>query len=785
MPETEADIFDVLQSAPVGTIILDDRDNQVLFWNSSVLAILGNLDGESFARAAGHGFFHAQHEFDAARSQFAATGSLRNFETRISRSDGEVCWAAVTMEPINFENNAATLIWYFDITDAKRREHQLERSQDALLEVLDAAPTGAALTDGPERICYWNNALLDIFPAGQEDPATAIRDGIVLAHAAIAQNGQGTTFPIPLSDGTARFVAAWKFAVEFEGAPAELIWLHDVTELRRAERTAQAATAAKSAFLATMSHEIRTPMNGVMAIADLLAETRLDPDQAKMIMIVQQSAESLIRVINDILDFSKLEASQLLVESVPFRLDDVLDGVIQLLEPKATERGLALNLVRRDPPGHPSEGDPKGNAVSRGTAVRLGDPLRLRQVLLNLVGNAIKFTSKGSVTLDVDATVDKVVLRIIDTGIGISPEKLEKLFQPYQQAEVATARNYGGTGLGLSISTALLALMDGTIRVERTDTTGSCFTVTLPLPFDPTAAEIDQTQTFGTSEGLGAPRGLGTSDATFWATADKAAAAASHAIILCAEDNATNRDVLVRVLDRLGFAYDMAEDGAEALAMLDRSRHGLILTDGHMPNMNGWELVRSIRKTEAAARLPRLPVLIATADAVSELSSRTTPGEIDACLTKPLRRDLLEAAILEALPVLNALRVPLATSAPPPTTRSAALDLSVLIDLVGDSKEDLQSILSDYHTSATALHARLADALAEGDREKIVLTAHAIKGAAGYSGAQTIAGHAGAIEAGTKSGVALDALMVRFGALTTEMVRLPEDIATSLATHFG
>jgi signal transduction histidine kinase/CheY-like chemotaxis protein len=752
----DVDIFDVLQSAPVGTIILDDRDNQVLFWNSSVLAILDDVQGDGFARAAAQGFFHDPQAFQHAREQLAANGSVRNYETRLLREDGEVAWAAVTMEPITFEHNSATLIWYFDITESKRREIQLERSQDALLQVLDTAPTGAALTDGPQRISYWNTALLDIFARSDGDPATAIRDGIALAHDAIDTHGQGTTLCLPTRDNGERFVAAWKFAVEFEGAPAELIWMHDVTELRRAERVAQAATAAKSAFLATMSHEIRTPMNGVMVIADLLAETPLNDDQANMVKIVQQSAEGLLRVINDILDFSKLESSQLQVENIPFRLDDVLNGVARLLTPKAAENGLAMNVRRQGPDD----------------CVRIGDPLRLRQVLLNLTGNAIKFTLRGSVTLDVESTAHEVVFRIIDTGVGISPDQMAKLFTPYQQADAATARNYGGTGLGLSISNALLTLMGGGITVESSIGNGSCFTVTLPLPCDDTATPLDVQHLSGT-------------EAKFWDKADRAAAEANAAVILCAEDNPTNRDVLGRVLDRLGFVYDITEDGVQALVALDRSRHGLLVTDGHMPVMDGWELIRDIRKSEETDGLPRLPALLATADAVSEKTTRADPNDFNGWLTKPLNREQLEAAILQALPVLESLRKPRTGSGPAAKTTQTKLDLHGLIDLVGDAREDLQAVLQDFLTGAVTLHKKLDAALAAGDREQVILAAHAIKGSAGYAGARAIAENAGGLEAQAKAGVSLDTLSARFDALTQAMAQLPADIEASLAAHFG
>jgi len=241
-----------------------------------------------------------------------------------------------------------------------------------------------------------------------------------------------------------------------------------------------------------------------------------------MIKIIQQSAESLILVINDILDFSKLESSQLKVERIGFSLDDVLDGVMQLLTPKAAEKGLALNLSRR--------GTDPG---------RVGDPLRLRQVLLNLVGNAIKFTAAGSISLDVNAnaTDEAVLFRVIDTGMGIPSDKIDKLFMPYEQVDITTARFHGGTGLGLSISKALMGLMGGDIGVESTLGSGSCFTVRLPLM-------RDRRKTPRTGSGLAL------AETKFWQPANRAAAEASGAVIPCAEDNVTNRIVLARVLDR-------------------------------------------------------------------------------------------------------------------------------------------------------------------------------------------------------------------------------------------
>ena len=264
-------------------------------------------------------------------------------------------------------------------------------------------------------------------------------------------------------------------------------------------------------------------MNGVATIADLLADTELRPDQLKMVSIIRQSAKWLIRVINDILDFSKLEANELHIEHVPFLLDEVLERSASFLEPRPGKKGVALNVEGKDLPD----------------VCRIGDPLRIRQILLNLLGNAVKFTAEGSVTLAVQVNPRRVVFSVIDTGIGIPADKIGSLFQPYRQVRSDTARSYGGTGLGLSITKNLVSLMGGRLEVESEAGRGSRFTVSLDLPSDVSS--------------LCKPSSRDAASTIRWQKPDLATAAAQAAVILCAEDNAINRDVLARVLDRFGF----------------------------------------------------------------------------------------------------------------------------------------------------------------------------------------------------------------------------------------
>ena len=526
---------------------------------------------------------------------------------------------------------------------------------------------------------------------------------------------------------------------------------------------AREGIAAKSDFLATMSHEIRTPMNGVVTIADLLADTPLTEDQSRMVGIICQSSKWLVRVINDILDFSRLEAQQLKIEHTPFMLDDVIAQSLQVLDAKAREKRLELSIEGQDDPA----------------LCRIGDPLRVRQILLNLLGNAVKFTAAGSVTLGVQAGPEIVVLSVSDTGIGIPANKIAGLFQPYNQVRSDTARAYGGTGLGLSITKKLADLMGGEVTVTSEAGRGSRFSVSLRLPGAPRAQ----------CDALNRPA----SSRTQFQAPDPVRAAAQAGIVLCAEDNAINREVLGRVLDRLGFAYDMVDDGSAALDMLDRLRHGLVLTDGQMPRIDGWQLAKTIRQHEGEQGLPRVPVLLLTADALSERDGYAVACGMDGVLTKPVNMDALEAAVLAANPVFGALRTervirpPGAPVAAPDAGdgAAAALDIAALQDLVGGDLEVIAELLDSFRASAEALHGEIRAAFTTGDAGLVARHAHSMKGAARTAGAAPLAAICEAIERHAIDGSDPATGRAAFAALDAAMTRLPADIAAALqrATH--
>jgi signal transduction histidine kinase/ActR/RegA family two-component response regulator len=380
--------------------------------------------------------------------------------------------------------------------------------------------------------------------------------------------------------------------------------LYQASLLRQeaAQHAAEAANRAKSAFLAAMSHELRTPMNGVLGVSDVLLRQSLPPDVQDMVGIIRRSSEALLGILNQILDLAKIEAGRFELEAIPFRADELLREVQTLTALVAQQKGLRLEL--------------DGVDTLDGRSFR-GDPLRLRQILLNLLGNAIKFTEAGEVRLTARRTEGALVLAVTDTGPGISEEVQRKLFQPFQQADASTTRRHGGTGLGLVISRQLAELMGGTLALTSQLGRGSTFTLTLPL--EEVAAEAAELAR---------------------ATAEvPALPLPSH--VLLVEDNTVNQLVARRLLTSLGVNVTVAANGVEAL---DRVRGvDLVLMDCQMPVMDGLEATRRIRALSGPERT--VPIVALSAAVFQEERQATVEAGMDAFLPKPLRLDELEGTL--------------------------------------------------------------------------------------------------------------------------------------------
>ena len=399
-------------------------------------------------------------------------------------------------------------------------------------------------------------------------------------------------------------------------------------EMRDLNDSLRRASAAKSEFLANMSHEIRTPLNGVIGMLGLLGGTRLDDHQQRYAAVAHASAKALLALINDILDFSKIEAGKLDLDPVPFDLPGVAAEAVAVLSGPANAKGLAL-ACHVDP------------AVARR---RVGPADRVRQVLVNLIGNAVKFTDAGSVTLAVTADdggtdgssggPDGVRFAVTDTGVGIPPDRLDRLFKSFSQVDASTTRKYGGTGLGLAISRQLAGLMGGTVGVRSDLGRGSTFWFTARLPVDPSATA--------------APPLLPA------ARPPSPAAPPAGRRLLVAEDNEVNQMVVGELLRRLGYAFDLVGDGRAAVDAVAAGGYDLVLMDCQMPELDGFAAATAIRSAEAAAGRPRLPVVALTANAIKGDRELCLAAGMDDYLSKPIDPQELAAKLQAWLPPADA-----------------------------------------------------------------------------------------------------------------------------------
>jgi len=506
-----------------------------------------------------------------------------------------------------------------------------------------------------------------------------------------------------------------------EGETLFIGTLHDlrdrnnlIDELRRARAGAEQANRAKSAFLATMSHEIRTPLAGMLGMLELLSMSQFDADQQTTLDAAWDSGRSLLRIVSDVLDWSKIEEGKLELAPRSTSIPSLLQEVVNTYSRVASAKSLILWQ----------------HSDARLKPAYIVDSLRLSQVLNNFVSNAIKFTQSGEVEVRAELVKrldsgDQIRFSVKDTGPGIAPEVQEQLFQRYRQESADTARMYGGTGLGLAICRLLADLLDGQIELQSEPGQGSIFSLTLTLPVSGIPGEEMQSQHPEVRQREVEPLFGSDSEVV--------------PLVLAVDDHPINRDLLARQVRLLGLQVATAENGQVALTKWREGGFALIISDCHMPEMDGYELSRNVRQLEEDGRLPRTPIIAWTANALAEEAERCQAVGMDELLIKPASLAQVRAMLAKWLPAVAGMR------------EQGEIDYSVLDSVVEDAAAQ-RKVMEDFLSHINADRPKLTEALALGDCARMGDTAHRMKGSCRMVGAHALAKACDAVEQAARSG---------------------------------
>jgi len=612
---------------------LSSGGGDILQVNDAMCALLGYDRTELVDKAVRDVTHPDDTSGDADHALRLVAGEIPHYtvEKRYRHKDGHVVWGLLTVSRIEADDGGVQFLGQVqDITahkqadaavqDRERYFRSLIENATDLVSVLDVNGVMEYASPSHERILGWapdeligTNALERVHPDDRLRTATALRRGAVNPEERIRvvyrfQHRDGSWHDL---ESTGRVLAGdRRLGVVNSRDVTERLQME--RELAQAKEAAEAASRAKSEFLANMSHEIRTPMNAIIGITALLLEGPVTAEQRDDLETLRASGEALLALIDDILDLSRVEAGKLEVERVPFALREHVEQIVGQFVPTARHKGLTLHA----------------EIAPTVPEAAVGDPKRLRQVLVNLVGNAVKFTRAGAVgvavTLDgepADATRARVRFAVRDTGIGIAPERLQRIFEAFEQADTSTAREFGGTGLGLAISSRLVRLMGGRLDVASEPGLGSTFAFTLELGcFAPAAADA------GARDG------------------SLAAVALPPLRILLAEDDATNAQVAARLLERQGHRVTRVSSGAEAVEAVARGGTDLVLMDLRLPGMSGVDATVEIRR-----RGLDVPIVAVTAQVLVGERERCLEAGMNGFVAKPIDPHALATAIAAAV----------------------------------------------------------------------------------------------------------------------------------------
>lgn len=599
-----------------------------------------------------------------------------------------------------------------DITSQKLTQLELRDNEARLRSLFELSPVGIVLSDATTGTILDANETLAGLLGYTPDSIKNLSWQSIVASSERGEIKQlltqlsavGRYGPIELdfvsSDGQRQAVAAGGVLIH-DSQGRGYIWsiIEDISArktteltLRRAKELAETTAEMKSMFLANMSHEIRTPMNGLLGMLDLLSRTQLSEAQSRQLNVAIRSGQSLLAIINDILDFSKIDAGKLKLEAIPFSLSQLLQDSIETFAPTCAAKQLHLTLqVHNEPPSS-----------------LLGDPHRIRQVLANLLSNAVKFTERGGVTMWVNTSMQHeqcwCEIQVKDTGIGISEQQLNQLFNAFTQADSSTTRRFGGTGLGLAISRQLIQLMDGDIRVESQLGVGSTFHVRLRLlPCDQPVVAVN-------------PQPL---QQRFHADP-----------VLLVEDNPVNAEVAILMLGELGLHTIHVWNGQEAIHHLAQTHqsYSLVFMDCLMPLMDGYSAATAIRQGEAGGKWQQVPIIALTANAFDDERQKCLAAGMTDYLSKPLQAAALAAKLNEYLPGAQAIS---AATVAPPVVQLPLWDPEALARSLGSMASMQNKLAAMFCQQHQQSHSRFTQACEQRDEQQIRAFLHSLKGAAG------------------------------------------------------
>lgn len=651
---------------------------------------------------------------------------------------------------------AGAVVSLVDLSDVKQAERELRRQGHLMSTVLETTPDLIILKDSDLLYQSVNQAFLRY--VGKEERqivGRSVHDVFEMPHArdfAEADTYVLTTGEelvkdevVPGAEENRWFQVARRPVRDDEGNIIGLVSSHrDITQrkamedqLQEARREAEAANRSKSEFLATMSHEIRTPMNGILGVTDLVLSSDLSQDQRHYMNMVRQSAESLLSLLNDILDFSKIEAGRLDLQPAPFNLRQMLETTVRTFRVQAEEKGLELSAVIEN---------------SLPEYVR-GDSSRVRQVVANLVSNAVKFTEKGRVVVRVGSAGDSIhessaeetfrlLFSVEDSGIGIQFEDQKILFQSFTQLGARNIRRGDGSGLGLAISRKLVEMMGGSITLTSQPGVGSTFEFILPFGRVEPAEVRDAVTPGADAVGL---------------TGDEGVPAEWSLKILLAEDNMVNRVFAVKLMERQGHRVRAVENGREALAALEEESFDLILMDVQMPDMDGLEATQAIRAHSGDKFCPDIPIVATTAHAMKGDRERFLEVGMSAYVSKPLNAERLNDAIYAVMKGRGRISAD-AVCNHEPASKSVSSDSrdildseSSLVRLKGD-REFLAVLYRTFGEEIEGRRTKFSEALAAGETEAVAKMAHSLKGAAATIDAAEVREAALAVEMAAREG---------------------------------